>query len=321
MIGGMRRFSSQFRPFLVGLTLVCGVATVSRAQSPAPPPASAPAPAPATAPVAGPDWPSTPETLVVSSISCPGRGPFGPGTPYYSQFYEDYILSYVFKDLAKGTYVDVGAYDPDTGSVTKYFYLKGWRGVNVEPNPEHLAALQKGRPEDANLGVGISDVAATLTFYKFEKRADGLSTFDPETAARHKKAGFGYEELTIPLVTLTEALGRVDVVKGGFDFLNVDVEGFERKVLSGLDFAKHPPKVIVLEATAPLTEEPTQQKWEDLLFANGYSFALDDGLNRYYVQRSQRPLQARFLEVAYCVSRDKLSKGIKVDGFLPEPVK
>jgi FkbM family methyltransferase len=303
----------DFRPFLVGLTLVCGAATVSRAQSPAAPaaPASAPAPAPAAGPAAA-------EAV---AISCPERGPFGPGTAYYSQFYEDYILSYVFRDVAKGTYVDVGAYDPDTGSVTKYFYLKGWRGVNVEPNPEHLAALQKGRPEDANLGVGISDAAATLTFYKFEKRASGLSTFDPETAARHKKAGYSYEELTIPLVTLSEALGRVEVVKGGFDFLNVDVEGFERKVLTGLDFAKNPPKVIVLEATAPMTEEPTQQKWEDILFANGYSFALDDGLNRYYVQRSQRPLQGRFLEVAYCVARDKLSKGVKLDGFQPEPVK
>jgi len=312
----------DFRPFLVGLTLVCGAATVSRAQSPAAPAAPASASAPASAPAAGPAAaPAGPAAAEAVAISCPERGPFGPGTAYYSQFYEDYILSYVFQDVARGTYVDVGAYDPDTGSVTKYFYLKGWRGVNVEPNPEHLAALQKGRPEDANLGVGISDAAATLTFYKFEKRASGLSTFDPETAARHRKAGYTYEELTIPLVTLTEALGRVEVVKGGFDFLNVDVEGFERKVLSGLDFTKHPPKVIVLEATAPMTEEPTQQKWEDILFANGYSFALDDGLNRYYVQRSQRPLQGRFLEVAYCVSRDKLTKGIKLDGFQPEPVK
>lgn len=305
MIGGMSRLAREFRPFLVGLTLVCSTAALTRALSPAAPP----------------DGPAAAEAVTISSISCPGRGPFGPGSPYYSQFYEDYILSYVFRDVAKGTYVDVGAYDPDIDNVTKYFYLKGWRGVNVEPNPDHLAALQRSRPEDANLGVGISDVAATLTFYKFERRASGLSTFDPDTAARHKQAGFTYEDLTIPVVTLTEALGRVDVVKGGFDFLNVDVEGFERKVLSGLDFTKHPPKVIVIEATAPLTEEPTQQKWEDLLLANGYSFALDDGLNRYYVQRSQRPLQDRFLEVAYCVSRDKLSKGIKLDGFQPEPVK
>ena len=317
MIGGMSCPAKEFhRPLLVGLMLVCLTASPGRAQAPAAPPA--PAATPAQAPAAAPEALLPAESV---TISCPGRGPFGPGTPYYSQFYEDYILSYVFRDVATGTYVDVGAYDPDTGSVTKYFYLKGWRGVNVEPNPEHLAALQKGRPRDANLGVGISDLSATLTFYKFEKRASGLSTFDPETAARHKNGGFSYDELTIPVMTLAEALGPIEFVRGGFDFLNVDVEGFERKVLTGLDFVKYPPKVILLEATAPLTEEPTQHKWEDVLFANGYSFALDDGLNRYYVQRSQRPLQARFFEVAYCVSRDKLSKGIKVDGFQEEPVK
>ena len=47
--------------------------------------------------------------------------------------------------------------------------------------------------------------------------------------------------------------------------------------------------MIVLEANAPITEEPTQHKWEDLLFGRGYSFALDDGLNRYYVQRALQP--------------------------------
>src|SRR6478609_7897519 len=103
MIGGMSRFTMDFRPFVAGLALVCGAATVSRAQSPA-----APAAAPAEAPAAAPDGPAR-ETV---AISCPERGPFGPGTPFYSQFYEDYILSYVFQDVAKGTYVDVGAYDP-----------------------------------------------------------------------------------------------------------------------------------------------------------------------------------------------------------------
>jgi FkbM family methyltransferase len=277
--------------------------------------------APARAAAQAAAAPAPPPAVEAVAFSCPVRGPFGPSPHYFSQIYEDYILSYVFRDVAKGVYVDVGAYDPDAASVTKHFYRKGWRGVNIEPNPDHLAAMQKGRPEDVNLGVGISDVAATLTFFKFESRASGLSTFDPGIAYRHRKAGYVYEEMVIPVVTLTEALAKSGAVKGGFEFLNVDVEGFERKVLGGLDVASHPAKVIILEATAPLSEEPTQHKWEDLLFGRGYSFALDDGLNRYYVHRAERELQARFLEIGYCVARDKLAKGIKLDGYLPEPVK
>jgi FkbM family methyltransferase len=291
---------------VLGLILVCGAPAPARGQA-------------ATAPAAKARKPASAAQAKPVTFSCPDRGAFSRGPRYFSQFYEDYVLAYVFQGTPKGTYVDVGANDPDDWSVTKHFYLKGWRGVNIEPNLDLLAVLKARRPEDANLGVGISDEAAELTFYKFEQRANGLSTFDPEIAARHKASGYSYEELTVPVVTLTDALARSGTVSGGFDFLNIDVEGFERRVLRGLDFRKHSPRVIMLEATEPLTEVPTQNKWEDLLFAKGYTFAFDDGLNRYYVHRTETELQTRFLEAAYCVARDKRAKGIKLDGFTAEP--
>jgi FkbM family methyltransferase len=304
----------QYHAAMIRLALVAGCAALASLASACSAPGGRGSEAPATA-ASAPGPAADPV-----SFGCPVRGAFVPPTHFFSQFYEDYILSYVFRDTPKGIYVDVGAYDPDAASVTKYFYRKGWRGVNIEPNPDHLAAMKRGRPEDVNLGVGISDAPAMLTFFKFEPRASGLSTFDPEIAARHRKSGYTYEELSIPVVTLDEALARSGMVKGSFEFLNVDVEGFERKVLSGFDVSRYPAKVIILEATAPLSEEPTQHKWEDLLFGRGYSFAMDDGLNRYYVHRAAGDLQARFLEVAYCVARDKRAKGVKIDGFMPEPV-
>jgi FkbM family methyltransferase len=239
--------------------------------------------------------------------------------PYYSQYYEDYVLSLVFGSLGQGTYVDVGANDPDAMSVTKYFYLRGWRGVNIEPNPDHRQRLQRSRPEDDNLEVGISDAPATLQFYRFDPPHHGLSTFDRAIADRHGAAGFRFDELVIPVMTLTEALAGSRRVKGGFTFLNIDVEGFERKVLDGLDFARYQPAVVMIEATAPLTEVPTEQQWEPVLLGAGYEFALDDGLNRYYAHRSRRDLLSRFIEADYCVSLDKIAKGIKLDGFWPAP--
>jgi FkbM family methyltransferase len=285
------------------------VPAVDAAQvAPAAPPPSTQKPAVPTAPADDP---------IV--FACPVRGPFGVRETYHSQFYEDYVLSYVFKDVATGSYVDVGASDPDIGSVTKYFYLRGWRGVNIEPNPEHQVALRKARPDDANVEVGISDTSATLQFYRFEARATGLSTFDRDTALRHRAAGFQFDELSIPVTTLSDVLQKNERVTGAFSFLNVDVEGFERKVLSGLDFRRFPPTVVMIEATAPLTEDPTHQNWESLLYEAGYLFALDDGLNRYYLHPSQRSLLQRFIEVNYCMARDKVAKRIKLDGFMPEP--
>src|SRR6185503_17823166 len=70
------------------------------------------------------------------AVSCPVRGEFDPASGFFSQFYEDYILAYVLHDRTTGTFVDVGANDPNINNVTKYFYQKGWRCIDVEPNPD-----------------------------------------------------------------------------------------------------------------------------------------------------------------------------------------
>jgi FkbM family methyltransferase len=249
-------------------------------------------------------------------VSCPVRGDFTSETStYYSQFYEDYVLAYVFANIVSGVYVDVGANDPDNASVTKRLYLSGWSGVNIEPNPELLPAFARRRSRDDNVGVGISDAPARLRFYRFTREASGLSTFDPTLARSHRKAGFRYDELEVPVTTLTQVLDKSPRVNGAFDLLNVDVEGFERQVLRGLDFTKYPPAVIVIEATAPRTEQPTQHLWQDVILSAGYVFAMDDGLNRYYVGRAARALQDKFIEADFCVRLDKASKGINLDGF------
>ena len=250
------------------------------------------------------------------TIQCPKRGPFGNGPTYYSQFYEDYILEYVFKDQKNGFYVDVGANDPDDMSVTKYFYLAGWRGINIEPIPELVEKLNKSRPEDTNKGVAISDRPGELTFYKGVK-ASGLSTLSPKIAASHRAKGFEFTKIKIPVITLNAVLDEHAKDRPEITFLNVDVEGFEKQVFSSIDFKRYQPRVIMAESTAPLTEVATHQAWEPILIDNGYIFAMDDGLNRYYVHGSQDSLLPKFIEANFCVLRDKLDKRLNLGGFEP----
>jgi len=251
----------------------------------------------------------------VAAITCPVRGAFAPRSGYFSQFYEDYILGYVFKDSKTGVYVDVGANDPDNDTVTRYFYEKGWRGINVEPIPELTQKLRDRRPEDINLGIGIPDAVGELTFYRGQY--SGISTFDAAVMQRHKAAGISFEEMKIPVSTLTAVFDAQPIVQQGISFLNADVEGYEKQVFAGLDFSRYHPRVVMAESTAPLTETPTHLAWESILTGAGYIFAMDDGLNRYYVHSSQTDLLPRFLEASYCVGRDKLEKHIKLDGFKP----
>lgn len=257
-----------------------------------------------------------PASVATTTIQCPVRGAFGNGPTYYSQYYEDYILAYVFKNYEHGFYVDVGANDPDDSSVTKYFYLAGWRGINIEPIPELVEKLNKSRPADTNKGVAISDKPGELPFYKGVKNS-GLSTLDPNIAASHRAKGYEFTTIMIPVTTLTAVLDEHAKGKSEITFLNVDVEGFEKQVFSSLDFTRYRPRVIMAESTAPLTEAATQQDWESILLANGYIFAMDDGLNRYYVHKSDEQLLPRFIEANYCVLRDKLEKRLHLDGFKP----
>ena len=63
----------------------------------------------------------------------------------YAQNFEDVILWRALKDVDRGFYVDIGAQDPITDSVSLCFYEAGWRGVHVEPSP-HFAARIRAAP-------------------------------------------------------------------------------------------------------------------------------------------------------------------------------
>ena len=49
----------------------------------------------------------------------------------YAQNFEDVILNRALKSVTNGFYIDIGAEDPVTDSVSLAFYNKGWRGVHV----------------------------------------------------------------------------------------------------------------------------------------------------------------------------------------------
>ena len=72
-------------------------------------------------------------------------------------------------------------------SVTKAFYDRGWRGINIEPIPSLLQEFVVQRPLDANLAIAISDGSDGAEFY--EIAGTGLSTLFHAIAQQHTKAG------------------------------------------------------------------------------------------------------------------------------------
>ena len=73
----------------------------------------------------------------------------------FSEDGEDKIINKLFGDQSTGYYIDIGAYKPITASNTFLFYLKGWKGVLVEPNPRFKFWASIIRSRDKILSLGI----------------------------------------------------------------------------------------------------------------------------------------------------------------------
>ncbi|HVE48310.1 MAG TPA: FkbM family methyltransferase [Casimicrobiaceae bacterium] len=197
----------------------------------------------------------------------------------YAQNYEDVTLFRALKDVVRGVYIDVGAGDPVNDSVTRAFYERGWRGVNIEPVASAHARLVADRPEDTNLNAAAGATTGRVTLH--EVVGTGMSTLVADIAEQHRAAGHAIRGVDVPVTTLDVVWDeqRLDTVH----FLKIDVEGAERDVLEGIDLTVRRPWVILVEATLPNSMEKVHESWEALLTSRSYVFVHFDGLNRFYV--------------------------------------
>jgi FkbM family methyltransferase len=209
----------------------------------------------------------------------------------YAQRHEDMHLLSAFGEQASGFYIDIGAGHPVYDNVSFAFYLRGWSGVTVEPNPWLAQLSEAVRPLDVRIQSLIGATPGSATYYLVED-FHGLST----TVEGHAQAAlseFGKRSQTMPMPVRTLQSLCEQYADGTIDFLKIDVEGAEREVLLGGDWQRFRPKVVVAEALAPVTMTEAFETWEPLLKAAGYRFALFDSLNRYYVAEEHTALAER----------------------------
>jgi FkbM family methyltransferase len=210
----------------------------------------------------------------------------------YAQRFEDLYLMRCFGTRSGGFYIDIGSGHPVYDNTSFAFYLAGWRGITVEPNP-WLARLSRAvRPRDRRVEALVGARPGEATFYLVHE-FHGFSTMI-EDHARAAQAQFGKTSQPIArrVTTLRELCeqGAPRV----FDFLKVDVEGAEQDVLLNGDWQSFRPKVVVVEALAPYTLVPAWPAWEPFIAKHGYRYVWFDSLNRYYVAEEAGELAHRF---------------------------
>ena len=159
-------------------------------------------------------------------------------------------------DFDNGVFVEAGANDGQTQSNTAYFArYRGWRGLLVEPIPELAARCRAARPESVveNCALVTSDAdgqTVPMTYCGLMSVVEG-GWSDPEAERAHVETGRQIQSLAtyhvdVPGRSLSALLDKHKMKH--VDLLSLDVEGFEQQALAGLDFRRHRPRFILVEA-------------------------------------------------------------------------
>lgn len=140
----------------------------------------------------------------------------------YSQREEEkYILDY-FGDF-KGTFLDVGAYNPETFSNTRALFDRGWSGICIEPSKSCYLSLKdfyKGTDVEV-YNCAITQGTGVIEFW--DSNGDALSSTDIDHVKKwEKNYGSNFTKITVQSYALDDFLKMTNKKK--FDFVSIDVE-------------------------------------------------------------------------------------------------
>ena len=191
---------------------------------------------------------------------------FGPAR--YSEHEEEWIIRDFFNDRRSGVFVDVGANHYQTHSNTYYLESAlGWTGVAIDPQTAFAEDYRRHRPGTRFFVYFVSDTSdASATLYQVKENplvASADRGFAERAGTNAKDAAYRAQEVSVPTVRLTDLLDRLGIAR--FDFLSIDVELAEPKVLTGFEIGRFRPSLVCIEA-----HPQVRQQILDYFAAHGY---------------------------------------------------
>lgn len=194
---------------------------------------------------------------------------------FYSEYQEDKFVAHNLALPAHGFYVDIGAMRPDQFSNTAFLRDKGWHGIAVDGNHGCIERW-KSVPNCRFLNAIVSSQKSHVSF-KRDRERSSIARGVPALAYPED----GLELVSSETTTLGEILKDVERV----DFLSLDIEGEEFAALTGFDFGRFRPHVIVSEYSTmqPDGSIVSDFRAADLLKENGYKEVYRTVANIIYV--------------------------------------
>ena len=201
---------------------------------------------------------------------------------FFSQAGQDKcVKNHFFKNLKKGFFVEIGAFNGINGSNCFYFEkFMDWNGIAVEPSPVHFEKLKKNRKcicinkaisnqndhkEFVEVTNGYTQMSGILT-NEYKKTLDIIMK-DPRTKMN---------KLNIKTSTFNEIVGENKII----DYLSIDVEGEEERILESIDFNYFNIKVISVE-----NNYPKKNNYNNLLKDKGFTYFDNYGVDELYYNK------------------------------------
>jgi FkbM family methyltransferase len=172
---------------------------------------------------------------------------------YYSQFEQDKFLNEnYFKNKSDGYFVDIGAFDGIEGSNSLFFENLGWGGVCIEPNPEKFELLTQVRKCKC-VKCAISNKNGTAQFFQIKEGNNSptalsglVEEFSETSIARiqtyNLEESQSFDYIDVECKRFNDLIDVSDI-----DYLSIDTEGNELKILQSIDFKKYNIKSITTE--------------------------------------------------------------------------
>ena len=174
----------------------------------------------------------------------------------------DIILDkFVFNGKIGGTYLECGANDGKTDSISYYFENKGlWSGYLIEPQAELMNKCKQNR-SSSNIfiqkGLGNKNEKKDLTI-PIDNLDNASLSLSKEHINELHRLGYGVEfrKEKIDIISYTSLIKNYNITH--LDLAIIDVEGFENKILSSIMKSEVLPDVLVVETDWSDTNELIQ---------------------------------------------------------------
>ena len=196
----------------------------------------------------------------------------------YAMDGEDTAINVFNKKTEKGFYVDIGAHHPIQRNNTHLLFKKGWEGINIDVNKFSIDLFNFLRPRDLNLQIAVSDKEGEISFF-YQKKFSQLNTTDKEIAKENFQGNF--QEKKVKCQTIQNILDNSKYKNKKIDFLNIDIEGAEMKVLNTLNFEIYDPSLICIEILG-YREMQSEQREKEIKNNEIFKFLVNHGYKKVW---------------------------------------